>query len=376
MLFDKCLHKYVITDAIRDENVLKFSIEYISTFKKKGQIQDINVEAIDQAEVMNAPQRLNNIVDYIIANHTRKTHNRDFTSIFCVSGVPTLIEYYKLFHQKKAEGLHKLRIATIFSYQANEEDKDALGFTNADFDEVDLNIVAEPQEEYNTLHSRDSLEEFIGHYNKEFSTNFTTKDSQSFYNYYNDVAKRVKHKQIDVLLVVNMFLTGFDSKTLNTIYVDKNLKHHGLIQAYSRTNRILNELKSQGNVVCFRNLKPATDEAVTLFSNKEAIDVIVMKPYEEYVKKFNDAVKQLLAIAPTVDSVNDLVSEVEELEFAQTFRTLMRIKNILSAFTEFSFDDVYMEEQTFDDFKSKYLDLHDKVKHQKEKVSILNDIDF
>ncbi|MEQ8712513.1 MAG: type I restriction endonuclease subunit R, partial [Cyclobacteriaceae bacterium] len=374
MLFDKCLHKYVITDAIRDENVLKFSIEYISTFKKKDHILDINVEAIDEAEVMNAPQRLNNVVDYIIANHNRKTYSREFTGLFCVSGVPTLIEYYKLFLEKKLAGEHNLKLATIYTYKSNEDDKDAVGFV----EDEEFLTAAEPQAEYNTQHSRDQLEEFIGHYNKQFSTNFTTKDSQSFYNYYNDVAKRVKHKQIDLLLVVNMFLTGFDSKTLNTLYVDKNLKYHGLIQAYSRTNRILNELKSQGNIVCFRNLKKATDEAIALFSNIEAKDEIIMQPYEEYVQKFNEAFIRLLGIAPTVNSVNDLPSEDEELEFIKAFRELMRIKNVLTTFTEFTFDDLSMGEQSFEDYKSKYLDLYDKVKSQsqKEKVSILQDVDF
>lgn len=386
MLFggEKPLHKYVITDAIRDENVLKFSIEYISTFKKKDNIVDINVEAIDEAEVMNAPQRLNNITDYIINHHNRKTHSREFTSIFAVSSVDTLIEYYQLFHQKKAEGKHNLRVATIFSYQANEEDKDAVGFTSEEFDEVDLNQVAEPNTQYNNNgnnkneHSRDHLEKFIGHYNKQFSTNYTTKDSQSFYNYYNDIAKRVKHKQIDVLLVVNMFLTGFDSKSLNTLYVDKNLKHHGLIQAYSRTNRILNELKSQGNIVCFRNLKDATDEAISLFSNINAKDEIIIKPYEDYVSQFNQAFIALLQIAPTVNSVNELPSEKEELAFIKAFRELMRLRTVLTTFTEFDSANLSMDDQSFADYKSKYLDLYDKVKNhvQKEKVSILNDIDF
>ncbi|MCW3789251.1 type I restriction endonuclease subunit R [Plebeiibacterium sediminum] len=388
MLFEKKLHQYVITDAIRDENVLKFSVEYISTFKKKDNILDIEVEAIDEAEVMNAPIRLNNIVDYIIANHNRKTHNKEFTSILAVSsidpktGFSPVVEYYKLFQQKKEQGLHNLKVATIFSYQANEDDKDAVGnFIDEEFafesDQL-MNIAAEPQAAYNTQHSRDYLEEFIGNYNKEFGTNFTTKDSKSFYNYYNDVAKRVKHKQIDILLVVNMFLTGFDSKTLNTLYVDKNLKYHGLIQAYSRTNRILNELKSQGNIVCFRNLKGATDKAISLFSNINAKDEIIMQPYEEYVAKFNQAFDELLKIAPTVDSVNDLIDEEQELEFIRAFRELMRLRNVLVTFTEFTFDDLSMEEQGFEDYKSKYLDLYDKAKstHQKEKVSILGDIDF
>lgn len=374
MLFDECLHKYVITDAIRDENVLKFSVEYIRTFKKKEDILDIDVEAINETEVMNASVRLNNITDYIIENHNRKTHNREFTAIFCVSSVQTLIEYYKLFYKKKLEGLHNLKVATIFSYITNEDDKDAVGMAN---DEEFL-CAAEPQVEYVTMHSRDSLEEFIGHYNKEFSTNFTTKDSQSFYNYYNDIAKRVKHKQVDILLVVNMFLTGFDSKTLNTLYVDKNLKYHGLIQAYSRTNRILNELKSQGNIVCFRNLKTATDDAIALFSNINAKDEIILQPYEEYIAKFNLAFLELLKIAPTVNSVNDLQDEEKEYEFIKAFRELIRLKNVLKTFTEFTHDDLSMNEQSFEDYKSKYLDLYDKSKNQgqKEKVSILNDIDF
>jgi type I restriction enzyme R subunit len=376
MLFggEKALHKYVITDAIRDENVLKFSIEYINTFKKKEHILDIDVEAIDEKEVMEAPERLDAITEYIIANHSRKTHSKEFTAIMCVSNVETLIKYYKLFKAKD----HNLKVATIFSYQANEEDKDALGFTTSDFDEVDLNVVAEPVTKYKSQHTREYLDSFIADYNKTFGTNYSTKDTQSYYNYYNDIAKRVKHKQVDILLVVNMFLTGFDSKTLNTIYVDKNLRYHGLIQAFSRTNRILNEVKSQGNVVCFRNLKQHTDDAITLFSNIESKDEIIIEPYEDYVSKMNDAFIQLLQVAPTVDSVSNLESEEDELAFAKAFRELMRTLNVLKTFTEFTFDNISINEQTFEDYKSKYLDLRDKVKRENavEKVSILNDIDF
>lgn len=373
-LFGECLHKYVITDAIKDENVLKFSIEYISTFKKKDYILDIDVEAIDEAEVMEAPERLNNVVEYIIAHHNRKTHSRTFTALFCVSSINTLIKYYDLFHKKKEEGAHNLKIATIFSFQANEDDKDAKGF----IPEEDLLLAAEEGAEYNSEHTRDTLERYMGDYNKMFGTNYTSKDSQDFYNYYNDIARKVKSKQVDILLVVNMFLTGFDSKALNTLYVDKNLRYHGLIQAYSRTNRILDTQKSQGNIVCFRNLKNATDEAITLFSNPNAIEEIILQPYEDYVQKFIDAFQKLTDIAPTVDSVNSLRTEEDELEFIKAFRELMRVKNILSTFTEFSFEDLGLEEQLFEDYKSKYLDLYDKVKtsSQVEKVSILNDIDF
>lgn len=375
-LFGECLHKYVITDAIKDENVLKFSVEYVGRYKRKETATeiDIEVEDIDTKELMESSKRLEKITDYIIANHNRKTHNRDFTAMFCVSSVETLIKYYDIFQRKKEEGKHNLRIATIFSYTTNEDDADANGFLPEE-----LSVVEEPKALYGLqAHSREKLDEFIGHYNTMFETKFSTKDSESFYNYYNDISKKVKERKIDILLVVNMFLTGFDSQTLSTMYVDKNLKYHGLIQAYSRTNRIFNEQKSQGNIIVFRNLKNATDQAITLFSNKEAIEVIIMKPYEDYVNKFNEAFVELIKITPTVNSVNDLKSEDDELEFIKAFRELMRIKNILTAFTDFKWEDLAMAEQLFEDYKSKYLDLYDKVKsnHQKEKVSILEDVDF
>ncbi|MEZ5497152.1 MAG: type I restriction endonuclease subunit R [Gammaproteobacteria bacterium] len=376
MLFGQCLHKYVITDAIRDENVLKFSIEYINTFKQKQDIFDEKVEDINEEEVFNSHARLNLVTDYIIENHHRKTHNKTFTAIFCVSSVEILIEYYQLFLQKKARGEHSLRLATIYSYQANEEDKNALGLGESDVDFQALKAAEESGSYFS--HSRDHLEQFIGEYNNQFSTNFTTKDSKSFYNYYNDIAKRVKDKQIDVLLVVNMFLTGFDSKHLNTLYVDKNLKYHGLIQAFSRTNRILDELKSQGNIVCFRNLKGATNDAIRLFSSLDNKDEIIMPPYEDFIDEFNKAYANLRATVSDVDDVNELLTEEEEFEFIKAFRELMRIRNVLASFTDFSFDDLQMSEQTFEDFKSKYLDLYDKVRghKSKDKVSILDDIDF
>nr|WP_292960771.1 type I restriction endonuclease subunit R [Muricauda sp. UBA7809] len=371
-LFEECLHKYVITDAIRDRNVLKFSIEYMNTVKPKDDVVDIKVEDINTAEVLEAPERLENNVDFIINNHNRKTHNKRYTAIFCVQNVKTLIKYYELFQTKKEAGEHDLKVATIFSYQANQLDEDAQGFIpDEDYDD----FAAEPSSQYDTKHTRDKLDEFIADYNGMFKTNYSTNE---FYSYYKDIGKRVKNKQVDVLLVVNMFLTGFDSKLLNTIYVDKNLKYHGLIQAYSRTNRIFDEVKSQGNVVAFRNLKEPTDEAITLFSNKEAIEEIIVQPYEDYIEKFDEAVERVKAIAPTFDSVNDLASEAEELEFVKAFRELMRVKNVLGTFTEFSFEDLGMDEQTFENYKSKYLDLYDTIRSetQKEKVSILNDIDF
>jgi type I restriction enzyme R subunit len=410
-LFDDCLHKYVITDAIRDENVLKFSVEYVGRYYRKdsGSILsddsifpnvsgisvnpakhsnpateiDIEVEDIDTRELMESPVRLSKITDYILAHHNRKTYNKEFTAMFCVSSIETLIKYYDLFQAKKEAGLHNLRVVTIFSYTANEDDADANGFLPEE-----LSVAEEAKVLYGLQkHSREKLDEYIEHYNKMYLTNFSTRDSESFYNYYNDISKRIKDREridaqekdrIDILLVVNMFLTGFDAKKLNTMYVDKNLRYHGLIQAYSRTNRVLNEQKSQGNIVVFRNLKKATDEAITLFSNKDAKDTIIMQPYEEYVKKFSKAFIELLKVAPTVNSVTDLESETEELEFIKAFRELMRLKNVLSTFVDFKWDDLVMNDQLFEDYKSKYLDLYDKVKtnHQKEKVSILDDVDF
>ena len=373
-LFHDCLHKYVITDAIRDENVLKFSIEYVGKYKEKEGSQntiDIEVEDIDKKELLESPQRLEKITDYIIANHGRKTHSRAFTGMFCVSSIDTLTKYYDLFQDKKLAGEHNLKIATIFSFVANEDDKDANGFIpDASLDIKEGAIVNQ--------HSRDKLDSYISDYNAMFNTKFSTKDSQSFYNYYNDIAKKVKEQKVDILLVVNMFLTGFDSPPLNTLYVDKNLKFHGLIQAFSRTNRILNEQKSQGNIVCFRNLKKSTDNAIALFSNKDAKETILVEPYEDYVTKFNKSFSELLNIAPTVKSVDSLASEDDELAFIKSFRDLMRLKNVLSSFADFKFEDLAMNEQSFEDYKSKYLDLHDKVKseHDKEKVSILDDVDF
>ena len=368
-LFDDCLHKYVITDAISDDNVLKFSIEYVGRYKEKegGTVYaDVDVESIDTQELLDSNDRLNKITDYIVANHNRKTHNKSFTAMMAVSSINTLTKYYELFKTKE----HDLKIATIFSFSANEDDKGADGLY--DSDGVSIN------EDNINQHSRDKLESYIADYNKLFNTKFTTRDSQSYYNYYNDISKRVKRREIDLLLVVNMFLTGFDSKMLNTLYVDKNLKYHGLIQAFSRTNRIVNEKKSQGNIVCFRNLKDATDDAIALFSNKEARDIILMKPYEDYIEQFNKAFVALMTIVPSVNSVDSLIDENEQMEFIKTFREIMRLKNVLTGFSEFNYNDLSMTEQQFEDYKSKYLDLYERVKHDKEanKVSILDEVDF
>lgn len=367
-LFHECLHKYSIKDAISDDNVLGFSVEYYNTFKSKDlkdkegndlSADDLNVEGIDTAEVFEAPERLENIVDFILANHRRKTYNKEFTSIFAVSNIPTLIKYYDIFKSKN----HDLNIATIFTYAANEEAKDTEENTG---------------EEVPTIYTREKLDEIVKDYNKTFGDNHNLNKDGGFNAYYIDISKKVKERKIDILLVVNMFLTGFDSKTLNTLYVDKNLKYHNLIQAYSRTNRILNEKKSYGNVLCFRNLKKRTDEAITLFSNKEAVETVLMKNYDEYVADFNRYVAELFKIASCVNDVDKLESEEEKAAFITAYRNLIRVMNRLNTFTEFSFDHIDIEEQEFEDYKSKYLDLYDEVKSKrtKEKVSILNDLDF
>lgn len=379
MLFGECLHKYVITDAIRDGNVLRFAIEYIRTFKQRDEIQDIEIEKIDEAEVMNSPIRHRNIVNHIIQNHANKTHYKTYTSMFCVADVDAAIDYYQLFKTAKKEGKHNLNIATIFTYQANEEDKDA-GTITEQFDEEELSLVAEDQETYSTKHSREYLDEFIVDYNQTFQTNYSTKDSKLFYEYYNDIAARVKTKQIDILIVVNMFLTGFDSKTLNTLYVDKNLKYHGLIQAYSRTNRILDEVKSHGNIVCYRNLKEATDKAIELFANKDAIEDIIEPPFERLEETFQEKYNNLIEIAPNVDAVNDLKNEEEQAEFIKAFRDVMRLINKMKQYADFSFDNLPISHQEFEDFKSKYLDLYEETKgigkEDDKGHSVLDDLDF
>jgi len=385
-LFDEQLHSYVITDAIRDTNVLKFGVEYVGRYKSKSNnFVDIEVEDIDRKEVLESPERLSKIADYIIARHDQKTHSKRYSAIFAVSGIDQLIAYYDIFNEKKKAGDHDLRIATIFTYNANEEDKDADGFIS-DVD-IDFKKVADAGVAYKTSHSRDKLESYIADYNAMYGTNFTTKDSESLEKYYQDIGKRLKKRErksfveedrLDILLVVNMFLTGFDAKMLNTLYVDKNLRYHGLIQAYSRTNRIINEMKSQGNIVCFRNLKDKTDEAITLFSNKNAKEEIFTPDYEVFVEEFNKKYVELLGIASTPKKVDELLTEEDELAFIKAFRELMRILNTLKTYADFSWDDLSMDEQTFEDYKSKYLDLYDKVKmnESKEKVSILEDVDF
>lgn len=377
-LFGERLHEYVITDAISDENVLKFSVEYVGrySYKNSANAVDIDVEAIDTKELMESDDRINKVADYILNNHGAKTHGREFSSILAVSSTDVLHKYYEAFKKKQDGRENPLRIATIFSYTANEADKDA-----NDMLEVDATA-----EGLVNQHSRDKLESYMGDYNTTYSTNYTTRDSESFYAYYRDIGLKLKNREkeddpknrIDILLVVNMFLTGFDAKKINTLYVDKNLRYHGLLQAYSRTNRILGDVKSQGNIVVFRNLKKATDNALELFANKAAKEDIFIAPYEDYVKQFDEVLARLGEQVAIPNDVDKLMGEEAELQFVKTFRELLRLKNVLVTFVDFDFDHTAIDEQTFEDFKSKYLDLYDKVHqvHEKEKISILEDVDF
>ncbi|MGB3104998.1 type I restriction endonuclease subunit R [Sphingobacterium siyangense] len=374
-LFGKCLHKYVITDAIRDENVLKFSIEYIQTFKKKNHIIDLKVEQINENEVLEAPQRKEAIVDYIIQYHDQKTQNRKFCAMMCVQDIDAVIHYYEIFKRKKLNGEHNLRVTTIFSFAQNEDEME-----NATYSQ--LSVAAEPEMQYGNPkpHRRELLENYVHDFNEMYGEAQDIRDNEGFYKYYNAVADKSKHPkhESDILLVANMFLTGYDSKNLNTLYVDKNLQFHGLIQAFSRTNRILDKNKTQGNIVCFRNLKDKTDEAIALFSNKEAIDEIIVEPYVTYVEKFNQATQKLLEIVPGVDNVDGLYTEEDKLKFILAFRTMIRLHKKMSHYSEFTWEDLDIEEQLFADYTSKYLDLKDglNTNSSPEKTSILNDIDF
>lgn len=382
-LFNQCLHKYVIVDAIRDRNVLQFQIDYRGKFTAKGMQNNLDygedVEAIDTQELFDNPQRLEMIARYIVDTHDTKTKNREFTAMFCVSSVATLTQYYELFEKVQAEKQQQdeaqgklfkpLTIATIFSYGANEavSAEDQTGLIEEEAADVPTQV---------NQSSRDKLDRYIANYNAQFGTNYNSGDG--FYAYYRDIADRVKKKQIDILLVVNMFLTGFDSKPLNTLYVDKNLKYHGLIQAFSRTNRVFNDKKPFGNIICFRNLKRATDEALALFSNKEAQQIVLVPSFNEIQKDYDTAVDKLMNVTADYQAVDELLTEDQQLEFIKAFREVMRYNAQLQTFIEYDQDQTQLDKQHFANFASKYADLCRDLRKttKKEKVSVLDDVDF
>ena len=348
-LFEKCLHHYLIKDAIHDQNVLGFSVEYINTIRGNyDEMDDTKVHAINTDEVFMNETRIEEIARHIIANHDAKTRNREYTAIFTVQSIPMLIKYYDAFKAMD----HRLKIAGIFTFGANED--------------------SEGRDE----HSRDSLERMIADYNQLFHTNYST---DTFSNYFSDVSKRVKNAQIDILLVVNMFLTGFDAKTLNTLYVDKNLKYHDLLQAYSRTNRVQKTTKPYGNIVCYRNLKENTDDAIRLFSDTNNTDTVLMQSYSYYLDLFEADLKRLYELVKSPQEVDGLQTEEEKRQFILSFRELSKALVKLETFTEFEFNEetVGISEQTYQDFKSKYFLIYDEVKRAEgEKVSVLADLDF
>ena len=351
-LFGECLHNYLIKDAIFDNNVLGFHIEYIRTIKGDYEKDDGTlVSGINTDEVYASKDRLSLIANHIISNHKSRTRNCQYTAIFAVSSIPTLIKYYDLFKTLN----HNLNVGAIFSYGANED--------------------AEGKDEL----SRDALERIIKDYNGRYDTNFST---DTFPAYHKDISDRVKGKKtqgLDILIVVDMFLTGFDSKPLSVLYVDKELQYHTLLQAYSRTNRVEKETKPFGIIICYRNLKQRTDEALALFSKSpKPFDGIVTPGFDFYVNKFNEYALKLKEIAPFPENVDTMQSEDDQRKFIIAFRELTKYLQSLRTFVEFSFDKsaIIMPEQEYEDYKSKYLLLYQRQKNSRNVASVLNDVDF
>ncbi|WP_217077681.1 type I restriction endonuclease subunit R [Clostridium baratii] len=349
-IFNICLHHYLIKDAINDGNVLGFSVEYIKTFDGNiDEYSDERVKAIDKEEVFMDDERIDLIAKHIIKNHDKKTNGRKFCSLLTVQSIPMLIKYYDKFKELD----HDLKISAVFSFQDNEDLSDKVE------------------------HSRDSLERIIKDYNNMFKEENLKYSTDTFQAYFKDLSCKLKNAELDIVIVVNMFLTGFDSKPLNTLYVDKNLKYHGLVQAFSRTNRVYDRTKPYGNVVCYRNLKKETDDAICLFSKTDTTDVVLMQDYNHYMELFKERLKALKEIAPTIESVDKIEDENEKKKFIEAFRDLTNQLTKLKTFTEFEFkeDILGISQQKYEDYKSKYLGIYDKVKKE-EKTSILADIDF
>ena len=412
-VFGDKIHTYTIVDAINDENVLPFRIDYIATIKDKKGTRDKKVSAIDTEKALMEPKRIAEIVKYILEHFDQKTkrnkesfdfsklmnvqevattnnrtrnrevveerksvHVKGFNSIFAVSSIEAAKLYYAEF-KKQMEGLswsapiglpHKLRVAMIYSYGVNEA-------INDDFVEDEICDNTDGLDKS----SRDFLEMAIDEYNEMFKTNYDTS-SDKFQNYYKDVSLRMKNREIDILIVVNMFLTGFDATTLNTLWVDKNLKYHGLLQAFSRTNRILNSVKTFGNIVCFRNLEEETNNAIARFGNKEAGGVVLLKNFESYYHGYNENGKHYDGYVELIDKLNTifplgtiLEGEKAEKEFISLYGAILRMKNILSAFDDFVGKEI-LSDRDFQDYQSEYIDLYQKYKiTRNEKREYIND---
>ena len=406
--FGDKLHTYTIVDAINDENVLPFRIDYVNTIKEKEGILDQQISAIDREKAMASPERISQVVKYILEHFDQKTkrssyysfrvlddihkvasarkgaqvseHKTEqklngFNAMFAVASIPMAKAYYNEFKSQQADlpEAQRLKIATIYSYGANEEEVDG--------------ILGEENPESTTQldqQSRDFLEGAIQDYNKMFSTNYDTS-SDKFQNYYKDLSLRMKNRQVDLLIVVNMFLTGFDATTLNTLFVDKNLKQHGLIQAFSRTNRILNSVKTFGNIVCFRDLQQATDDAIALFGDKDASSIVVLRDFLSYYDGYDtekgkhcygykELVEQLQNEFPEGQTI---LGEDAERRFVALFGSLLKSINILSAFDQFEGRHIITDRQ-LQDYQSNYLDLQEKWRRRRpgDKENINDDLVF
>lgn len=389
--FGEKLHTYTIVDAITDKNVLPFRIDYIRTIREADEIDDSQVRNIDRERALAAPERISNVVKYIREHFDQKTKRnskpyaftalaniheavsaRDrsaveevkqkirlsgFNSIFAVSSIDVAKSYYSEFKKQQSEvpELQKLKIATIFSYGANEADDEMDGLEDENSDNTDGLDKS----------SRDFLEVAIKDYNKMFGTNYDTS-SDKFQNYYKDVSLRMKNREIDLLIVVNMFLTGFDATTLNTLWVDKNLRQHGLLQAYSRTNRILNSIKTFGNIVTFRDLEKATNDSLSLFGDKEASGIVLLKSFGEYYEGYDDDGKQVKGYVDLVADLTNrfpvgeqIIGEQNEAEFVRLYGAILKVRNILTTFDDFAGRGI-LSDRDIQDYHSMYINLYEE----------------
>jgi len=382
--FGDKLHTYTIVDAIADKNVLPFKVDYISTVREAEDIEDKKVNDIDREAILSAPERISNIVNYIREHFDQKTKRNSyykikdrrlagFNSIFAVSSIDVAKKYYAEFN-KQLEGLSsdkQLKVATIYSFGVNDEDLDGMIDENSE-DTSGLDVS-----------SRDFLENAIADYNRMFGTSYDTS-SDKFQNYYKDVSERVKNREVDILIVVNMFLTGFDATTLNTLWVDKNLRLHGLLQAFSRTNRILNSVKTFGNIICFRNLEKATNESIALFGDKEASGIVLLKAYNDYyygykdgdkeVRGYESLVKELLERFPVGERI---LGEQNQKEFVKLYGAILRVLNILATFDEFAGNEM-LSDRDVQDYHSAYIDIYNEFRKGKEeeKENVNDDVVF
>lgn len=371
--FGEKLHTYTIVDAIRDENVLPFRVDYIQTIRERDQYEDQKVYDIYREGAYKAAARVDLVTNYILdhfAQKTKRSHGYSFkgarimgfNSILATASIDMAKVYYTAFKRIQEErGGERLKVAIIYSFGPNEAD-DGCGLPDESFDVESLDTP-----------SRDFLADAIADYNAMFSTSFDTS-SQGFQNYYKDLSDRMKKRQVDLTIVVNMFLTGFDATTLNTLWVDKDLRDHGLIQAFSRTNRILNSVKTYGNIVCFRNLEDRVNHAISLFGDKEAGGVVLLKPYAEYLGEYRERLAQLREQFPleAVLNGNALLGEEAEKTFTRLFGVILRLRNILTAFDDFAADDT-LSPRDEQDYRSVYTDLYQKWRKQKEDAAIIND---